>query len=203
MSNNINHFTLWTPYITLVLGFLLGLVGTYIGTRITHRLQSKESSKQKQHQIYAKLLALHKVMVDISAYSARSQINSDYYNKFGVMLHLNERDQNYTDDRLRSSEQTLLQFELSRIQIYKQFHEVIASIHSTFSWSQELKEHIMKCSSITGLNMTDPSLEQINDRDALDTWLRNKDVEIRDRCREQISRPITELITYLKQHIFP
>jgi hypothetical protein len=203
MSNNVNYFALWTPYITLVLGFIFGLIGTYIGTRITHSLQSKESSKQKQHQIYAELLALHKVIVEISANNATSQINSDYYNRLGAIFQLDDRDRNYIDDRLRISEQTVLQTELTRIQIYKQFYEVIATIRSAFPWTKDLRKHVVKCSTITGLDMTDPSLGQINNRDALNTWLRNKDAEIRDRCREQISHPITELIRCLKQHISP
>jgi hypothetical protein len=202
MPENVNQFMLWTPYINLILGFIFGLIATIIGIIVTHKIQSKAGKKLKRHQLYAELIALHKALIEITMHSATVQINCDYYNSWGDLLLPDDPRQREVSEHLRNWVQFSFQAELTRIKIYTQFYEIIVAIRTTFPFTGELKEHVKKCYSITPLDMSDTSLQQINNHDNLDEWLRTKDEEIRDTVREQISRPISELITYLEKYTY-
>lgn len=200
MPENVDQFMLWTPYITLILGFILGLIATIIGIIVTHKIQYKAGKKLKQYQLYAELIALYKALVEISKHCATAQINCDYYNSWGGLLLHDDPRQREVSERLRNWEQFSFQAELTRIKIYTQFYEIIVAVRRTFPFTEELKKHVKKCYSITPLDMSDASLQQINNHDDLNEWLRTKDEEIRDTVRKQISCPISELITYLKKY---
>lgn len=203
MSQEIELITTLTPYITLVIGFILGLIGTALGIFLTQRLQTKQSTKQKQHQLYAELVSCQQAMVHITTHSAKVQINCDYYHQWRDLLTPSDPRRREVSEDFKSWFLFSLQVELERIPIYTKFYETIVSMRSVFPHTEQLKKHLKKCYLVSPFDMTDISVEQIKNHSDLDKWVKAKDKEIKNAVREQVSRPISECIAFLKKYTNP
>lgn len=203
MPQDTELITTLTPYITLAIGFIFGLIGTIIGVLLNHRLHTKQSAKQKQRQLYAEFVSLHDAIVNITTHSAMAQINCDYYNRWRDLLMPGNPGEQEASENLKSWQLFSSQVELTRIQIYTKFYETVVSLRTTFPYTAKLVEHVKECYAIKSLNMEDSKLKQVSNHKELDIWLREKDSEISNIVKEQISRPISECIAFLMSYIIP